>query len=167
MKKPAVFLDRDGVINHDHGYVYKIEDFKWIDGSKEAIKYLKKKGYYVFVVTNQSGISRGYYQEKDVEILHQYINTELKEINTFIDDFFISPYHPDSKNKEYAHLSHLRKPNIGMLEIAEKKWSFEKGKSLMIGDKDSDIICAKNYGISGFLFKEENLLNFIKLKINI
>ena len=120
MRKPAVFLDRDGVINHDRGYVYKIKDFEWIDGSKEAIKYLKKKGYYVFVVTNQSGISRGFYKEKDVEILHQYINAELKRINTYIDEFFISPYHPDTKNEEYEHLSHLRKPNRNAGDCREK-----------------------------------------------
>ena len=84
--KPAVFLDRDGVINNDKGYVYKIDDFEWIQDAIEAIKFLKDSGYYVFVVTNQSGIARGYYSEEDVEKLHIYINSELKKKETSIVD---------------------------------------------------------------------------------
>ncbi len=166
MSKPAAFLDRDGVLNIEKGYVHKIEDFEWIKGSKEAIKYLNEKGYYVFVVTNQSGISRGYYSLKDVEKLHLHMNNELRSSKAIINDFFISPYHPSNTNL-YSNLSHLRKPNTGMLELAELKWKINKRKSFMIGDKDTDIMCAKNYGIKGFLFEEENLLNFIKGNITI
>tara|TARA_Y200000002_G_C22544065_1_gene605310 strand:- start:254 stop:754 length:501 start_codon:yes stop_codon:yes gene_type:complete len=162
MSRPAVFLDRDGVINLDKGYVYKINDFEWIDGSKEAIKYIKNMGFFVFVVTNQSGISRGYYDEKDVEKLHKYINSELLKIDTSIDEFFYSPFHPDIKNDKYKKFKNLRKPNIGMLENAVKKWPVNIKDSLLIGDKASDIECANNFGIKGFLYKEGNLLNFVK-----
>ena len=79
MLKPAVFFDRDGVLNIEKGYVYKISDFVWIEGAKEAIKYLNGKDYLVFVVTNQSGISRNYYSEKDVIELHQFMSDELKK----------------------------------------------------------------------------------------
>ena len=121
MNKPAVFLDRDGVINVDKGYIFKALDFEWIDGAQEAIKFLRNHGYYVFIVTNQSGITRGYYTENDVKKLHQYVNKELKKIRTKIDDFFYSPYHPEISNKKYDHLENLRKPKTGMLELAYKK----------------------------------------------
>ena len=166
MLKPAVFLDRDGVINKDKGYVYKIDDFEWVEGAKESIKYLNNKGYYVFVTTNQSGIARGYYKEKDVIFLHKYINNELKKIEAHIDEFFISPYHPININ-EYSHLSHLRKPNTGMLELAASKWPIDKSMSLLIGDKNTDIECAEKFCIKGYLFKNGNLLDFIKSSINL
>tara|TARA_Y100000768_G_C23906095_1_gene647608 strand:- start:493 stop:990 length:498 start_codon:yes stop_codon:yes gene_type:complete len=162
MSKPAIFLDRDGVINVDKKYVYKISDFEWIQGSKKAIKYIKDRNYYVFVVTNQSGITRGYYNERDVEILHNYINKELRKIDTQIDEFFYSPYHPEISNLKYENMQHLRKPNTGMLELAQKKWKFDKQNTLMIGDSASDMECAKNYGIKGLLFESGSLLEFIK-----
>tara|TARA_Y100000816_G_C26108192_1_gene589864 strand:- start:1687 stop:2187 length:501 start_codon:yes stop_codon:yes gene_type:complete len=162
MNKPAIFLDRDGVINIDKGYVYKISDFEWIQDSKKAIKYMKEKNFYVFVVTNQSGITRGFYNERDVDLLHSYINRELKKIDTQIDDFFYSPYHPEISNIKYDNMQHLRKPNTGMLELAQKKWDFDKKNTLMIGDSKSDIECAKNFGIKGLLFKNGSLLEFIK-----
>tara|TARA_B100001057_G_C22714237_1_gene897070 strand:- start:167 stop:673 length:507 start_codon:yes stop_codon:yes gene_type:complete len=159
--KSAAFLDRDGVINVEKGYVYRIEDFDWIKGAKEAIKHLNSIDYYVFIVSNQSGISRGYYDKEDVENLHIFINQELKEHNAHIDDFFYSPYHPDFHSK-YPELSHLRKPNTGMLEIALEKWKFDKKRSFMIGDSESDIECATRFGIKSYLFKEDDLFKFIK-----
>ena len=166
MNKPAAFLDRDGVINKEKEYLYKIDDFEWIYGAKESIKYLNDNGYYVFVVTNQSGISKGYYSEKDVIILHNYINHELKMVNAHIDEFFISPYHPNNIN-EYLNLSHLRKPQTGMLDLAANKWSIDKSKSFLIGDKKTDIECAEKFSIRGHLFKTGNLLDFIKSSENI
>lgn len=160
---PAVFFDRDGVLNIDKGYIYRKSDFVWIDGAIEAIKYFSDKGYFIFVVTNQSGISRGYYSEEDVIKLHNFINNELIKNNTKIDKFYISPYHPDFHEK-FPNMSHLRKPNTGMLEMAFEEWQFDKVQSLLIGDNESDMQCAKNYGISGYLFNETNLFNFIKNK---
>ena len=166
--KPAAFLDRDGVINIDKGYVYKIDDFEWIEGAKEAIKYLNKKSFYTFIVTNQSGIARGFYNEKDVENLHEHIRKELSKIEAYIDDFFYSPYHPDVKNKKYEHLSRLRKPKTGMLELACNKWQIDLNNSFMIGDKKIDMDCAKNFNIEGYKFVNGNLLNFVrKLPLNI
>ena len=166
MLKPAAFLDRDGVINEEKGYVYKVDDFEWIDGAKESIKYLNDNNFHVFVVTNQSGIARGYYSERDVTLLHDYINNELKKLEAHIDEFFISPYHPSNAN-EYLHLSHLRKPETGMLDLAANKWSIDKPKSFLIGDKATDIECAEKFCIRGHLFKNRNLLDFIKSSINI
>jgi D-glycero-D-manno-heptose 1,7-bisphosphate phosphatase len=161
MRKPASFLDRDGVINVEKGYVYNISDFEWIAGAKNTIKRLNDNNFYVFVVTNQSGISKGLYTESDVIKLHEYINQELETIDAHIDDFFYSPYHPDFPDR-YVDLSNLRKPNTGMLEMAEKKWDFDKSKSFLIGDKETDLNCADKYGIKGYLFESNNLENFIK-----
>ncbi|MFL2890388.1 MAG: D-glycero-alpha-D-manno-heptose-1,7-bisphosphate 7-phosphatase [Candidatus Pelagibacterales bacterium] len=162
MIKPAVFLDRDGVINIDKGYVYQINNFEWVEEAKDAIKFLKDRGYYVFVATNQSGIARGYYDEKDVEELHSYINIELKKNNTCIDDFFYSIYHPEGIRYNNEELAYFRKPNIGMLEQAHEKWQFDKSHSFLVGDKDTDIECAKRFGIKGYLFEKGSLLKFIR-----
>ncbi len=166
MNRPAVFLDRDGVINIDKGYVYKIEDFEWISGAKEAIKLLNSLNYYIFVVTNQSGISRGYFKEHDVKQLHLFINNELKKINANIDDFFYSPYHPDGIIKEYENLKNLRKPETGMLKLAQNKWGIIKEESFMIGDMPHDMECAEKFGINGYIFKGGNLLKFVKHILN-
>ena len=166
MLRPAAFLDRDGVINKEKGYLYRIDDFEWIEGAKESIKYLNDKGYYVFVVTNQSGIAKGYYSEEDVIYLHNYINNELKSINAHIDEFFYSPFHPDN-TKDYLNLSHLRKPDTGMLKLAATKWSIDKSNSFLIGDKLTDIECAEKFLIRGHLFKNGNLLKFIKFSENL
>ena len=115
----------------------------------------------MFVVTNQSGIARNFYTLEDVNHLHEYINQELKKIDAHIDEFFISPYHPMFPDK-FSDLAHLRKPSVGMLQLAESKWSIEKNNSFLIGDSATDVECAKNYGIRGHLFSNGNLLDFIK-----
>ena len=161
---PACIMDRDGVINVEKGYLFREKDFEWIEGAIDAIKFLSDNGYLIFVATNQSGIARGYYTEDDVDKLHHYINFELKKNGTKIDDFFYSPYHPDFNNK-FVGLSHLRKPNTGMLEIAYEKWKFDRSKSFMIGDQNTDIECANRFGIPGFLYESGNLLEFIKKTI--
>ena len=127
MLKPAAFLDRDGVINKEKDFVFRIQDFEWMDGSRESIKYLNESNYHVFIVSNQSGIARGLYTEEDVLYLHEYVNEELRKIDAHVDEFFISPYHPMFPNK-FKNLAHLRKPRIGMLKIAESKWLIEKKK---------------------------------------
>lgn len=160
--KPAIFLDRDGTINVDKGYVYKKKDFEWIEGAKDSIKLFNDKGYYVFVVTNQSGIGRGFYNREDVEYLHSYINEDLSKINAKIDEFFYSPYHHSNNSNKFNSFKNLRKPNTGMLELACSKWPVNKEMSLLIGDSESDMECARNFGIKGFLFKEKNILNFVK-----
>ena len=161
MYKRACFLDRDGVINVDKNYVYNISDFEWIEGAQNAIKYLRDKNFYIFIVTNQSGIARGLYSEQEVKKLHQFVNSELMKIGTLIDDFFISPYHPNFPDF-YSDLSNLRKPDTGMLKLAQKKWNFDKSKSFMIGDQETDMQCAKRFGIEGYLFNTGNLYDFVR-----
>lgn len=159
--KPAVFFDRDGVLNVDHGYTYRKEDFDWMSGAIEAIKWFNNQGYWVFVVTNQSGIARGYYTDQDVVVLHAYMQEELQKCGAHIDQFYYCPHHVGGKVPEYTRECQCRKPKAGMLLQAMQEWSVDLNKSLMIGDKQSDIEAAQAAGIQGYLFNHENLYEFI------
>ncbi len=164
-KTKIAFLDRDGVLNSskiNNGYIGYISKFKWIKGSKKTIKYLKSKNYKIVIVTNQSGIARGYFSIKDVYKLHKYIKTELKKIGTSIDKIYFCPYHIDGIIKKYKKNSKLRKPNIGMYLEAKKIWNIDKKNSFMVGDQITDMQFAKKAGIKGYYFDEENLYSFIK-----
>ena len=152
----ACFLDRDGVLNEDIGYLYKNEDFRWIDGAIDAIELLKKKNFLVIVVTNQSGIGRGFYTSNDVENLHKWMNKTLRKKNIQINDFFFSPDLP-TDNPESR-----RKPSPKMINEAVEKYNLDKSKCFMIGDRPSDLEAAKNAEIRGFLFNSNNLKDFIK-----
>ena len=154
--KKAVFFDRDGVLNVDKGYHYKIETFEWIQGAREAIKFLNNLEFLVIVITNQSGVSRGYYSEKKVINLHEWMNKDLRNCNAEINDFFYSTELP-SKNKKTR-----RKPNPAMINEAIIKYSIDRKKSFMIGDKQSDVEAAQNAFIKGYLFDGGNLFHHIK-----
>ena len=154
--KKACFLDRDGVLNEDIGYLHKCEDFKWIDGAVEAIKLLKKNNFLVIVITNQSGISRGYFDSKDVTNLHELMNKILKKEDIQINDFFFSGDLPNNNPES------RRKPSPKMINEAVEKYNLDKTRCFMIGDKLSDLEAAKNAQIKGFLFNKSNLKNFIE-----
>lgn len=164
----VAFLDRDGVLNskeYNKGYIGFVNYFKWIPGAKNTIKFLKKRDYKVVVVSNQSGVARGYFKMKDVKILHSYMQDQLNVVGTKIDKFYFCPYHKDGVVKKFKKKSILRKPNIGMFKLAQKKWKIDKKNSFMIGDQLTDIKFAKKAKIKGYLFKEKNLYRFIKKKI--
>ena len=152
----ACFLDRDGVLNEDVGYLHKSQDFKWIDGAVEAIKLLKKNNFLVIVITNQSGISRGYFTAKDVTNLHEWMNKILKKEDIQINDFFFSGDLPNNNPES------RRKPSPKMINEAVEKYNLDKTRCFMIGDKLSDLEAAKNAQIKGFLFNKSNLKNFIE-----
>ena len=157
----AAFLDRDGVINKNYGYVYNLDNFVWLKNVKKAIKYLNHKNFRVIVISNQSGVARKIFTERDVKKLHKWMNSELKKINAKIDKFYYCPFHPKYGSKYYKKKSYLRKPNPGMLLKAIKKYNIEKEKSFMVGDSRSDQICAKRAKIK-FFFKKNNLLKDVK-----
>ena len=161
LKNKALFLDRDGVINKNFGYVFSKKNFVWLKNVKKAIKFAYTKKYLIIVVTNQSGIARGFYSEHDTKNLHNKVNNELKKINCKIHDFFYCPYHPKYGNKKYKKYSYLRKPNPGMIFKAVKKWNIDLNKSLMIGDENIDMIAAKRANLK-FIKKKYNLLREIK-----
>ncbi|MCG2582832.1 HAD-IIIA family hydrolase [Massilia sp. TS11] len=155
--RPAVFLDRDGVINEDRHYVFRPEEFAWMPGAREAIRYLNERGYYVFVVTNQAGIARGYYGRDDVDALHHWMQRELATAGAHIDRFYLCPHHPD-----FSGPCDCRKPKPGMLEQCFADWPLVRAQSFLIGDKQSDVDAASAAGIRGFLFESGNLLDCVK-----
>ena len=155
------FFDRDGVLIKNYGYVFEPTKVKWLKGSISAIKYLNKKKIKVAVITNQSGIARGYFTENDLEKFHLFLNKNLKTYGAKIDDFFHCPYHPNAKIKKYRKKTNLRKPGNGMLLNLFQDWSIIKEKSIMIGDQISDEICANKTGIK---FMNINDINLKRLK---
>lgn len=159
--RPAVFLDRDGVINVDRGYVGHIAQFEWVEGARAAIARLKQAGFLVFIVTNQSGVARGYYTEEDVRILHAYIAAELAVENVSIDAFHYCPFLPGAEVKCYDSDSPLRKPAPGMLLDLMERFDILRDDSFMIGDKDSDMEAARRAGVKGLLFTGGNLDTFV------
>ena len=156
--KKAVFFDRDGVLNVDKGYQYKISTFEWIPGAKRAIKLLNDLGYLVIVITNQSGVSRGYYTESHVKKLHKWMNAELKKKDALINDFFFSTEMPSKE----INIKSRRKPSPLMVFEAIKKYSINKDKSFLVGDRESDVKTGENANIRSYLFKETNLFERVK-----
>ena len=142
-KKPGAFLDRDGVINYDLGYVYKYRDFKFRPGVIKGLRILTKKNFRIFLVSNQSGIARGYFKKKDVYLLHKKIINYLKTKKIKINQIKFSPYHPEGTIKRYSKKHKSRKPGNLMITELLKKWPTNKKKSFMIGDSKSDKLCAK------------------------
>ena len=161
MKKHAAFLDRDGVINYDFGYVYKYEDFKLRPGVVKGLKLLNKNNYRIFIVSNQSGIARGFFKKKDVELLHKSFKKSLRKHKIKIHDIKFSPFHSKGKIKRYAKNSRTRKPDNLMIKQLLRKWPTNVQNSFMIGDKKSDKMCAKKSGLY-FEFAKKNLFYQIK-----
>ena len=164
-KTKIAFLDRDGVINSNKikgGYIGKVKDFKWLKGSKKAIKYFKLKKFKVVIVTNQSGIARGYFSLKDFYKINRHIISELKKIHTKVDKIVFCPYHEDGIIKKYKK-SNLRKLNIGMFKKINKIWKVDKQKSFMIGDQLTDMQFAKKAGIRGYFFNSDDLYKYVKI----
>ena len=159
--RPAIFFDRDGVLNQDQGYVYKIKDWQWIDGAINTIKHCNERNYFVFIVTNQSGIGRGFYSEQDVNKLHQFMQDDLQQYGANINDIRYCPHHQDAMIDKYQMTCNWRKPGPGMLLDLIAKWPIDRSRSVLVGDKESDITAAQQAGIKGLLFEGGNLHHFL------
>jgi D-glycero-D-manno-heptose 1,7-bisphosphate phosphatase len=158
--RPALFLDRDGVINVDKGYVSRIADFEWIEGAAETIAAFNARGWWVFVVTNQSGVAYGYYTEDEMQALHDWMNAELAKRGAHIDRIYHCPYHAEGSVARYKRDSYDRKPRPGMLVQAMTDFPVIRERSFLIGDKEADLEAAKAAGVAGFLFTGGNLASF-------
>lgn len=159
--RPAVFLDRDGVLNEDDGYVFDPDKIRWVEGAQQAIKAVNDAGYFAFVVTNQSGIARGFYEERHVRNLHEWMSRELAVVGAHIDAFEFCPHHPDGLIERYRVLCSCRKPQPGMIRALLERYSVDIDASFMIGDKQSDLAAAQAAGITAYLFDGSNLYTFI------
>lgn len=161
-QRPAVFFDRDGVLNEDYDYVHKVADFVWVEGAREAILHCNQRGWLVFVVTNQSGVARGYYDEADIAVLHAHMQADLAAIGAHIDDFRHCPHHPKAEVAAYRQACDCRKPEPGMILDLMRSWPVDAPRSLLIGDKQRDLDAAAAAGIKGHLFTGGNLAELLR-----
>ena len=153
MKKKAILLDRDGTINVEKDYLHKIEDFEFEKNVVDALKIFSSLGYTLAVVTNQSGIARGFYTEDDLIKLNNYINDRLNEHGVNIEKFYYCPHHPEKGIGKYKVECQCRKPKTGMLDAAIKDLNIDIENSYMIGDTLADIDAGFNAGLTSILVK--------------
>lgn len=165
--RPALFLDRDGVLNEDRGYVHRWEDFCWIPGAREAVAAFNARNWWVFVVTNQSGVGRGYYPEADVLALHARMEADLAAAGARIDAFYHCPFHPEALEDRYRHPDPPdRKPNPGMLLRAMADWPVDAARSVMVGDKAIDLEAGQRAGVRSLLFPGGDLEAFLAAELD-
>ena len=164
-RRRAVFFDRDGTLNVDKDYLYRIEDFEWLEDAPQAVRLANEKDFLVIVITNQSGIARGYFAEDDVRRLHDWMNEDLVRFGAHIDAFYYCPHLPNGKVKAYAKECDCRKPKPGMIERACADFDIERAKSILIGDKPRDVECAEAAGVRGVLYEGGSLEMLMKKEI--
>ena len=160
-RRPAAFLDRDGVLIEDTGHPHDPAAVRWIAGAPEAVARLNREGFLVFVVTNQSGVARGLYPEAQVHALHRWMAERLAEAGARVDAFEHCPHHPEAPLPAYRRDCRRRKPAPGMIEDLLRAWPVERAGSFLVGDKPSDIAAAEAAGIPGHLFPGGNLAEFL------
>ena len=153
MPRPAAFLDRDGEINIDHGYVFEPARLEFTPTAIEGIRLLNGAGYPVLVVTNQSGVARGMYGVAEVEAFHAHLNAALMQAGARVDAFYYCPYHPEGTVAEFAIEHEDRKPGPGMIRRAMREWDVGAEGTFLIGDKESDLAAAAAAGIAGYLIE--------------
>ena len=161
-RRPAAFLDRDGILNEDTGYVHRVEQVQWVEGAREAVRLLNDAGYLVFLVTNQAGIARGYYTEDHVVSLHDWMCAQLATYGAHLDGIAYCPFHPEGTVERYRQASDHRKPGPGMLRQFMADWPLDLTHSFMIGDRLTDLEAAAAAGVPGHLFRGGNLLAFVR-----
>jgi D-glycero-D-manno-heptose 1,7-bisphosphate phosphatase len=163
LTRPAIFFDRDGVLNEDPGYLHKAQDLRWMPGAREAVRFANDAGWLTFVITNQAGVARGYYDEAAVRHLHYWIASELAERGAHIDAYYYCPHHPTAGQGAYLQACICRKPQPGMILQAMTEWPVDAARSLLIGDYPSDIEAAHAAGVEGRLMgKNDNLLAVVQ-----
>jgi D,D-heptose 1,7-bisphosphate phosphatase len=162
LHRAALFLDRDGVVNVDHGWVGTRDRFEWATGAREAIRAATDAGWHVFIVTNQSGVARGHFDEAAVMALHAWMTDEVRRAGGTIDDIRYCPFHEDAVVPAYRRFSDWRKPAPGMLLDLIRAWELDPARCVMIGDQDRDMAAAKAAGVKSDRFEGGDLADFVR-----
>ena len=161
LHRPALLLDRDGVLNHDHGYVGSRARFDWMEGAQAAVRAATEAGWHVFVVTNQSGVGRGYYGAEAVRDLMGWIGDSLREAGGTIDDWRFCPDHPDAALAACRRASEWRKPGPGMILDLLRAWEIDPARALLVGDQPTDLAAAAAAGLRAARFPGGDLASFV------
>lgn len=159
----AIFLDRDGTINVEKNYLYKIEDFEFLPGVVDALKRLQQAGFLLIVITNQSGIGRGYYTEADFQKLNSWMIDTLKKQGVYITDVYFCPHLPDAQIEKYRKDCNCRKPKLGLYEQAVIEHSITLSESFAIGDKIRDCAICEQTSCRGYLIGENEKSEVIQI----
>jgi len=162
LARPALFLDRDGVCNVDHGWVGTRERFEWTPGAKKAIRMAHERGWHVFIVTNQAGVARGLYDEAAVQALHAWMQGEVLQAGGTIDDIRYCPFHPEAAVPAYRRTSSWRKPAPGMILDLLRAWQLDPARCALVGDRPTDLAAAAAAHVAGHLFPGGDLAEFIR-----
>jgi D-glycero-D-manno-heptose 1,7-bisphosphate phosphatase len=162
LRRKALFLDRDGVLNVDRGYVGSHDRFEWVDGALEAIRHASEAGWHVFVVTNQSGVARGLFAETAVRGLLDWMAGQARASGGTIDDVRYCPFHPEAAVPAYRQAHPWRKPLPGMVLDLMRAWEVDPKRAVMVGDQASDMAAAAASGVAGHLFQGGNLFDFLR-----
>lgn len=160
--RPAAFLDRDGVVNVDTGFVHRPEDFRFAPGMPEAIRLLNEAGWLVIVITNQSGIGRGLFTQEEFDALMGWLDGELASAGAHIDATYSCPHHPTEGLGEYRRECDCRKPEPGLILRAIREWEPDVSRSVLIGDSDRDMEAARAAGVRGVLYRGGDLAQLVR-----
>lgn len=155
--RPAIFLDRDNTLTFDEGYCHKVEDFAWMPGAVEALRLFHKAGLPVFIVTNQSGIARGIFDKQDMQAFNDHLCAQAEKEGALIQDIAFCPHHPDAADEEMRHCT-CRKPDTGLFTYLAAKWQIDLHRSVMIGDRDTDIMAGEKAGCHAYLYDKSSSL---------
>lgn len=150
--RKAVFLDRDGTINVDRDYLYKAEDFRYIEGAVDGMRTLCQMGYLLVIITNQSGIARGYYSEEEYRTLEKWMLEDLKSKNIDVAGIYYCPHHPEATVTQYRTVCQCRKPGTELFWRAQRDLDIDMDHSFAIGDKERDLSICEESGVKGILF---------------
>jgi D-glycero-D-manno-heptose 1,7-bisphosphate phosphatase len=152
----TVFLDRDGTINVDKEYLYKISDFEFLPGTREALYKLQEAGYRLVIITNQSGVARGYYKEEDVCALHDWLSQTLAREGILLSGIYYCPHHPDGSAEAYRMKCNCRKPALGLFYRAASELDIDLNSSIAIGDRMRDLQICRVSGCKGYLLRDSH-----------
>lgn len=165
MANKAVFFDRDGTLNVDIHFLHRPEEFIWTEEAKAAIKYVNDQGYLAILITNQSGVARGYFPEHCVTDIYNWMNRELAKVGAHLDALYYCPHHPKGRIEQYRKVCDCRKPSPKFVNEACARFDIDKSQSYFVGDSDADMQCAKNANVKGIRYAGGSLLKLLKENI--